>query len=1080
MGNHSFFVEEWGLIETYVTKIQAIARSAPTESKFEVEVTPLLRELLAEYQVKYNPSINETLRSVGRSQVSAQRPDSLFGNVVLDYKVPGRLGRAREIKQSKAQIEGYLEEISSSPISTQTERGRLAGILFDGEWLTFCHDAGGEWRWTPLYPVSAASLMTLVQTYRSLDKEPLNSTLLCRYFGKDSEVAQQTVSALISALSDPSPRTYMLFKEWMRLFEQAASYDYAQVPSLKTIASRLHVVPASPAHVLFALHTYYSIVVKLLTAELLNCTRDIEPNLIVSNIANATSYHEVFRIFTQLENGDFYKRYRINNFLEGDFFSWYISEVSSTLSDALVKIADEFSRFEPATPKLKPETMKDLLKEFYSGIMDEQLRHDIGEYYTPDWLAQYVLERTGYFGQIGKVCLDPACGSGTFLVTCIGLLRAQCERSGLNPLETLQTILRSIRGLDLNPLAVISARANYILAIADLIFQIGEDVDIPVYLADAINLPIEHNGVYEYPLETEVGTLRLEMPAILVRHQVVDKILERCEADIENGLPPDRFLTGLHYMPKVMDLLTPEIEQSLSKFYANILSLNMRKPPWDSIWCRVFKNTISTRTFDRVDFIVGNPPWVRWSRLPTSYRNRVKSFCKKYGLVSGKGYTGGIESDISTVLVFSAVDNWLKMGGRIGVLITWTVFKSNSARGFRLGRLPDGSGIALECIEDMTAVQPFSDANNSTGIYVGRKVPTTEQVNFDQTRCLTWHPLRGVRLDPNRKLAETLQQVEIIEDVACPVADFGAPLFTGSREDFDRVHFLRGTSPYLKRARRGTVNDLSRVYWVKVERYSPETGRALIRTLDETELSRADTVQTTRGTWVETNLLYPLIRGRDVGRYSSQTEGWYQLIPNDRYDRIEDEAIFATRFPASYGYFSGFRQRLLARSTYKRYMKQFPFYAIYCVGEYSFAPYKVVWPEQQTPSAFRAAVISSPVQAALPNQVFVPDHKLYFVSTSDPQEAHFLCAFLNSRPARTWLGGFLLDTQIGTSIFDFIKVPQFDPMDARHIRLADISQEAHQQRANNKTSSYLDDVTENELAELVLEISATSTPTETP
>ena len=77
-----------------------------------------------------------------------------------------------------------------------------------------------------------------------------------------------------------------------------------------------------------------------------------------------------------------------------------------------------------------------------------------------------------------------------------------------------------------------------------------------------------------------------------------------------------------------------------------------------------------------------------------SYRNRAaEKFCNFYGLVSGQKYTGGIESDISTVLSYSAVHNWLKVGGnKIAVLITWTVFKCYPPAGFRKGNCLMGEG----------------------------------------------------------------------------------------------------------------------------------------------------------------------------------------------------------------------------------------------------------------------------------------------------------------------------------------------------------------------------------------------------
>ena len=58
----------------------------------------------------------------------------------------------------------------------------------------------------------------------------------------------------------------------------------------------------------------------------------------------------------------------------------------------------------------------DLFKPLYQNLFPRALRHRLGEYYTPDWLAAHVLDQVGYTGEPGARLLDPACGSGTFLL----------------------------------------------------------------------------------------------------------------------------------------------------------------------------------------------------------------------------------------------------------------------------------------------------------------------------------------------------------------------------------------------------------------------------------------------------------------------------------------------------------------------------------------------------------------------------------------------------------------------------------------------------------------------------------------
>ena len=128
--------------------------------------------------------------------------------------------------------------------------------------------------------------------------------------------------------------------------------------------------------------------------------------------------------------------------------------------------------------------------------------------------------------------------------------------------------------------------------------------------------------------------------------------------------------------------------------------------------------------------------------------------------------------------------------------------------------------------------------------------------------------------------------------------------------------------------------------------------------------------------------------------------------------------------------------------------------------------------EQQDASAFRCAVLSDDPKSQLPNKTMVPDHKLYFADLETKEEAHFLCAYLNSHPVRTWLGGFLHGKQIGTSIFEFMRVPRFDPDNPDHRRLAAISSEAHRMRVGTRDGQLLSPALEEELVHLVRHIAS--------
>lgn len=782
------------MLEQYVVRIKRATNEVRSEGGLQVRLEPLLTELLHQFGIKYKPSVNETLKSLGLSQVDSTRPDSLFGHVVLDYKAPKLFSSAKELAGAKSQIEGYLN--ASCGGSGKPESLLWAGILWDGASLCFCHSDGQNWIWTGLYEVSQATLLTLVGTYRALQRKPLTAQLLANSFGKDSEVAQDLLATMCSHLSKPRHRTTMLFREWKRLFEQVSTYGLDQLPTLKAWARSLGIATRDASQILFAIHSHYALVVKLLTSELLTAVNPVSLGSLCERISNAGSVEQIYKHLGELEDGEYWRRYRISNFLEGDFFSWYTNERSRALADAIQAVAREFLQFEPATAIVRPESIKDLLKEFYTRLVDEQIRHDLGEYYTPDWLAQRVLDRVGYTGDLNLTVLDPACGSGTFLVECITRMRREAEREGVRGYDLLSRVLQRVKGMDLNPLAVISARANFILSIADLVFAVGQDVELPIYLADCINVPVEKQAkdgldVFQFFLDTELGRFEFEVPTILVKARLLGRVLLACEDAIKQGRTSKSFLQSIRAMREVTRVLDERVERRLEALFEIVSKLEEKD--WNRIWCRIVKNNFSPNGFGTVDFLVGNPPWVRWSRLPRTYRERVKEFCNYYGLVSGRGYSGGIESDISTVVLYSAADHWLKIGGKAGFLITWTVFKSASAKGFRLGSLPRDVGLRVKEIANLTRLQPFPDATNETSIYVAAKVKPADAAHFEETRYEDWIPQNVVRVDPRTSLQGVLKSMDIRDGVACPVSEWGSPLWTGNAEAYKESSGMRGT-----------------------------------------------------------------------------------------------------------------------------------------------------------------------------------------------------------------------------------------------------------------------------------------------
>jgi hypothetical protein len=116
-----------------------------------------------------------------------------------------------------------------------------------------------------------------------------------------------------------------------------------------------------------------------------------------------------------------------------------------------------------------------------------------------------------------------------------------------------------------------------------------------------------------------------------------------------------------------------------------------------------------------------------------------------------------------------------------------------------------------------------------------------------------------------------------------------------------------------------------------------------------------------------------------------------------------------------------------------------PFYTMFSVGNYTFAPWKVVWPN--IASSLEAAVIGYK-----DGKPILPQHIVTLVACENQQEAHYLCALINSTPLNFAARAY---SQAGGKSFgdphilENIRIPRFDPQNPLHQRLAELSEEAH-------------------------------------
>lgn len=167
------------------------------------------------------------------------------------------------------------------------------------------------------------------------------------------------------------------------------------------------------------------------------------------------------------------------------------------------------------------------------------------------------------------------------------------------------------------------------------------------------------------------------------------------------------------------------------------------------------------------------------------------------------------------------------------------------------------------------------------------------------------------------------------------------------------------------------------------------------------------------------------------------------IVPNDgitqdAYERAQKK--INNHLPKMKAYFKAYETRLRARSTLTTRMPGAPYYAVYNVGSYTFAPFKVIWAEQS--GNFSAAVATSATVPLVGKRTYVPDHKIFFVEFSKELPAYFLCGLLNASAVKEFVESHNISIQVG-DIFKHMSLPEFDSTDTQHATLAKLVKQAH-------------------------------------
>jgi len=1032
----SLFIIADGLVGSTFNLLKRIKTEDELKIEFEKLLDPICKDLFINFESRY-----------GRTIIRG-RPDAVHGRVIIEYEAPRSFSSKRKIEHAYNQLINYLSEESK-----KNDLNKLAGIGFDGEKIFFVKHRQGKWIKEPkegAYLFYQETAKTFLIYLRSLYRLPLTAENLTQKFGPESETAKNAVLAFTNALIYwKNERIETFFNEWKRLFGIVYGKQFNGSKKSEKFDSLLKYYPVSSEinfhELLFSIHTYFAFLMKLIAIEILKLRETSLKSSFASYLTHLPD-DELKQQLEDIENGGIYAKKGINNFLEGDFFAWYLDAFNyPALPEVIKEISRTLSEFEPATTTLNPDSTRDLLKKLYQYLVPKKVRHRLGEYYTPDWLAELLLNEVGYDGNTLKRFLDPACGSGTFLVLAIQrAIKYGREKEKLPDLEIAKRIVSNIWGFDLNPLAVIAARTNYLFALGDIINEIldrGGIIEIPVYLCDSVLTPTRTSGnLFGKFLEVPTSVGKFQIPADWVRESfTLNRAAPIVEEMIKNQYSIDEAMVRF----KNEGLVFPYNQEIVKNFYSQLLQLE--KENKNGIWARFLKNAFAPMIAGKFDFVVGNPPWIRWDYLSQEYRNATLQLWKDYGLFSLKGFQtrlGGGKKDFSMLFLYASSDYYLKDGAKLGFLITQEVFKSKGAgEGFRRFQLGEGKYLKVLKAHDLVSIQPFEGAANKTAAIILKKGEKTEY----PVPYIIWSKKKGVgKISTDKLLDEVLPFLNRKRYLAKPIdSRFGA--WQTQPIEAETLANIEGKNYY--KATLGANPNPYGVFWLEIKEVLSDSS-IIIRNLAEKGEQKIPIFD---GERIESGLVYPAIRGGDIQRWGIQPEIYMLVVQDPKTRRGYPEEFLKNKYPRTYGYLTKFKEILLQRPLYKKYHEQAkaPFYSQFNISEETFARYKVVW--KRMTNDLIATVVSQ-LKTPFGYKTIIPLETTAFIPTDNESEAHYLCAIINSKPVRKFIKSFSSAGRgFGTpSVMEHVGIPKFDPQNPLHQRLAEISKKCHQLKAEGK------------------------------
>ncbi len=718
---------------------------------------------------------------------------------------------------------------------------------------------------------------------------------------------------------------------------------------------------------------------------------------------------------------------------EPDFFDWMLA--SEDGGELVMRIAGQVNRFRMRDIRV------DILKAIYESLIDPETRHDLGEYYTPDWLAARVVAAT-VNNPLEQRVMDPACGSGTFLFHAVRAVLDAAGGAGLSPSKAVRRAVELVAGIDIHPVAVIFARVTYLLACLPVLRKEHPgSIALPVYLGDALQWNLARTGekgkqldllasddVLEIfvpaftlpePRPRRLGEARLRFPAGVASDAgAFDHVLNIMITFGAGSKPAASFAAWMD-----REITLPIEDREVLRETYEVMR-RLQNEGRNHIWGYVARNLARpvwlSSEGQKADVVIGNPPWLAYRHMKGSLQDRYKKEAVAARVWwSGRGTSA---NDLSAYFYTRAASLYMRRMGRIALVMPYAAMTRQAYREFRKGRVARYGHVEFRL--------RFTNAW-AFGPDVQPIFPVPSCVLFAEVHG---EPLAAALPKEVRKFAGVLPMRDADRVEAERTLKETAAFWPTEASE------LAG-SPYRRMFRNGATLWPRRLVLVEPV---PVSGR--LPPNPEFPLVRGRTGNQDKLPWkyvsppqgtIEKEFLRPVLLGECIAPFRVLSPQ-RAVIPWDAEwpELLYAEMAEARGYPklASWLEKTGMLWNENGRGR-RSFLEQYDYFG-QLSAQFPIGPIRVVYTKAGTNLA--AAVVR--------DGKAIIDQSLYWAAVESLEEARYLCGILNSEALRAGVERYQSEGQWGARHFDKyvfnLPIPRFDEGDALHRALADAAETA--------------------------------------